>query len=383
MYSVVISSSTSPANTEGLEIGSIGTFNLNGFDIGCCLVETDIPVFDQKDTVNTNNVLLKKLAFSCNYRDKTLLMNFAVNARNYALEAPDEFLFACIGSDFVARVIDKGANVEHLNIGDIVIPNDTYPVVLNSSANGGIPTNEASSRLQILHKDKLIRVPENMSVPDAASFTIGAQTVYSILRKANIDDTKKILITSARSNTSLFAINAIKNKDNLYILTSSSDNNDKFYEMGVKNIVTVDYGNPSLFNDTQELQKMLIATNGFDVIIDPFIDIHLKYLINLMKFEASYISCGLYHQFTVDDKIIHQSDLGRIFAALIQNNISIMGNCLGSGPDIESALNDYANAQYKIPVDSVYSGNDIAGFFNRSYNSKERFGKVVYVYDET
>lgn len=382
MYSVAICSGPSQANTEGLESDSIGTFNLSGFDIGCCLLETDVPVFDQKDTLNTNNVLLKKLAFSCNYRDKTLLLNFAVNARNYGNDSPNEFLFACIGSDFVARVIDKGSNVEHLNIGDIVIPNDIYPVVPNSSAPPGIPTNEASSRLQILHKDKLIRVPDNMSVADAASFTIGAQTVYSILRKVNIDDTKKVLITSARSNTSLFAINAIKNKNNLYILTSSSEYNDKFYQMGVKNIVTVDYGTPSFFRDMQEVQKMLIATNGFDVIIDPFIDIHLKYLIGLMKFEASYISCGLYHQFVVDDKVIHQSELGRIFGALIQNNISIMGNCLGNGSDIESAIKDYANAQFKVPVDSVYSGNDIAGFFNRTYNSKERFGKVVYVYDE-
>ena len=49
--------------------------------------------------------------------------------------------------------------------------------------------------------------------------------------------------------------------------------------------------------------------------------------------------------------------------------------------DLEHALQDYAAGRFDVIVDSVFSGNQVADFFNRTYNSRDRFGKVVYRYD--
>lgn len=382
MNSVVISSGKSNVHDDDLVKESVGTFTLNGLDIGCCLLKTDEVNFDQKDSVNAQNVLLQKLGFSCNYRDRSLLLNFAVNARKHAQDDSDDMLYACIGSDFVARVIDKGNDVNHLNIGDVVIPNDSYPIVKESNAIPGIPTNEASSRIQILHKDKLIKIPANMSVSEAAAFTIGAQTAYSMLKKVKIDEDKNILVTSAKSSTSLFVINAIKNKENLYILTSSSESDAFFNQMGIKNIIHVDYKDKAFFKDMKEVQQMINATRGFEIVIDPFIDIHLKHLLNFVKLDAKYITCGLFHQVIPDENPISTNQLTMIYSNLIQKNISIEGNCLGDGEDIERALAEYADGIFKPIIDSVYSGNNVAAFFDRTYNSKEKIGKVVYLYED-
>ena len=43
----------------------------------------------------------------------------------------------------------------------------------------------------------------------AASFSIGAQTSSSMIRRCNIKSTDKILVTSSRSNTSMFIIKSL------------------------------------------------------------------------------------------------------------------------------------------------------------------------------
>lgn len=382
MNSVAICSGSPQANTTGAVSGSLATFQIHGMSLGCALVETDMPAWDAADPAFSNQVLLKKLAFSCNFRDKSLLLNFASNIQKYTSESPDEFIYACIGSDFVARVMEIGSNVTHLKTGDLVIPNDCYPFVPDSDARPGIPTNEASSRMQILHKDKLIRIPENMKLEDAASFTIGAQTTYAMLRMAQADPHKKILVTSGRSNTSLFVISALKHKENLYVLTSSSADRERFLEMGVRNVISIDYNNKAFFTNPEELRAVMQTAGGFDVVIDPFIDIHLKHLVPVMRFGAVYISCGIYQQVLLNEDGMGKMDYLRIFSTLIQSNLVIRGNCLGNMEDLKNALDDYAAGSFRLPVDSVYSGNDIAGFFDKTYNAKDRWGKVVYRYEE-
>jgi D-arabinose 1-dehydrogenase-like Zn-dependent alcohol dehydrogenase len=62
-------------------------------------------------------------------------------------------------------------------------------------------------------------------------------------------------------------------------------------------------------------------------------------------------------------------------------NLSIIGNCIGLTSDLEQAIADYAQGNLPVAIDSVYTGKDIAPFFDRMYNSRDRFGKVVYSYE--
>ena len=57
-----------------------------------------------------------------------------------------------------------------------------------------------------------------------------------------------------------------------------------------------------------------------------------------------------------------------------------MGNCLGTTEDLKNALQDYASGDLKVIIDSVFTGNQVGAFFDRTYNAPDRFGKVVYRY---
>lgn len=382
MHSVVIFSGNPEREKDETLSKSKGYFSLGGYSIGCALLETSSPEFDTSDPKNDDAVLIQKIAFSCNYRDRSLLLNFVINANKYATENSDDFLYACIGSDFVAKVLAIGKNVNHLATDDLVIPNAAYPYIANSTAMPGIPTNEASARLQILHNQKLVKIPKNMSIQDAASFTIGAQTAYSIVRNAKINDNKRILVTSGRSNTSLFVLNAIKDKTNLYVLSSSKSDRRKFEDMGVNNLIDVDYAKTNLIENTGDMQAILRACGGFDVIIDPFIDTHLKFLVSFLNFDSIYITCGLYNQFFLPNEIFSVTDQMRIFSTLIQLNASIKGNCLGYSDDLLAALKDYESGEYNTIIDSIHTGHNVSSFFDRTYNSENRWGRVVYIYED-
>jgi hypothetical protein len=62
-------------------------------------------------------------------------------------------------------------------------------------------------------------------------------------------------------------------------------------------------------------------------------------------------------------------------------NLQFIGNCLGSTEDLKNAIQDFTEGSYNVIVDSVHRGDQIASFFNRTYSARDRFGKVVYVFD--
>ncbi len=69
-----------------------------------------------------------------------------------------------------------------------------------------------------------------------------------------------------------------------------------------------------------------------------------------------------------------------IFGTMLVNNIQIIGNCLGKTEDLQNAIQDYASGSFNVAID-VFSGKQVGEFFERTYNAKHRFGKVVYRYD--
>jgi D-arabinose 1-dehydrogenase-like Zn-dependent alcohol dehydrogenase len=66
---------------------------------------------------------------------------------------------------------------------------------------------------------------------------------------------------------------------------------------------------------------------------------------------------------------------------IMVNNLQVMGNCIGLTADLQNAVDDYVSGKLKVNIDSVFTGDQVADFFDKTYNSKERFGKVIYCYD--
>ncbi|MEM7593391.1 MAG: zinc-binding alcohol dehydrogenase family protein [Cyanobacteria bacterium P01_A01_bin.83] len=355
----------------------IHRLEMNGFPVFCGLLYSPERKFSNQVEENNYRVLVRKKAFSCNYRDKALIFRIA----KQAIESED--IFFAVGSDFVAEVIDIGAKVTELKIGDRVIGNNAYPDADIEGVKPGIPSNHGSKEYQIFHQTKLIKVPPQMSDTEAAAFSIGAQTSYSVVRKFNPSRGANILITAAKSNTSLFVINALKKYGvNIYATTTSELFVEELKAMGVKEVIVVDK-KPNSLLENQSIQTIFEATGGFDCVFDPFFDIYLAQSVQLMKFNAKYITCGLYDQyFDLIGKEFTTTDanLSKLIGLVMMKNLQIIGNCLGTREDLQNALEDYVSGNLKVTIDSVFTGKQVGGFLDRTYNAGDRFGKVVYQY---
>jgi NADPH:quinone reductase-like Zn-dependent oxidoreductase len=358
------------------EYNSVETIEMNGISVFCGLIHTGDIHFDRNAPENRFSVLVKKIAFSCNYRDKNLIFKMTTKGSD------NSFYVVC--SDFIGEVIDIGSEVTELQIGDRVINNNAYPESGVKGILPGVPTNNASKEYQVFHQVKLVKVPQEMPDEVAAAFSIGAQTTYSMIRKLNVTKGSNVLVTAAKSNTSLFAINALKKHSvNIYATTTSLRFEEELRAMGVKEVILIERSPNSLL-ENQALKKIVSDVGGFDCVLDPFFDLYLGQVVNFMATGGRYITCGLYDQYfdLIGQKIpsLHLN-CSRLMSSVMLNNLQIIGNCIGQTDDLKNAIQDYVSGNLNVVVDSVFSGNQIGAFFHRTYNAQDRFGKVVYKYD--
>ena len=355
---------------------SIEMIEIKGHPVTCGIIATEAPRFDSRSPEFESHVLVKVRAFSCNYRDMNLIFG--------ALKRGPGESFYSIGSEFVGEVLEIGSKVTSVRVGDRVIGDCFYHGGGRSPARQGVVTNHASKEYQILPATKVIRIPKPMPDDVAASFTIGAQTTYSMVRKLDLEPGANVLVTAAKSNTSLFAINALKAQNlNVYATTTSAQHADKLKQLGIKELFIVDSSLDN-FIKHEQIRDVVVETGGFDGVIDPFFDIHLAKVLDVMAPGAKYVTCGLHDQY---QKIIGQTtsypqvSLKTVLLKAMFRNLQIIGNCIGTTMDLQRALDDYDSKSLPVVVDSKFSGKQAGAFLDRTYNSGDRFGKVVYQYD--
>ena len=355
---------------------SIEMIEIKGHPVTCGIIATEAPRFDSRSPEFESHVLVKVRAFSCNYRDMNLIFG--------ALKRGPGESFYSIGSEFVGEVLEIGSKVTSVRVGDRVIGDCFYHGGGRTPARQGVVTNHASKEYQILPATKVIRIPKPMPDDVAASFTIGAQTTYSMVRKLDLEPGANVLVTAAKSNTSLFAINALKAQNlNVYATTTSAQHADKLKQLGIKELFIVDSSLDN-FIKHEQIRDVVVETGGFDGVIDPFFDIHLAKVLDVMAPGAKYVTCGLHDQY---QKIIGQTtsypqvSLKTVLLKAMFRNLQIIGNCIGTTMDLQRALDDYDSKSLPVVVDSKFSGKQAGAFLDRTYNSGDRFGKVVYQYD--
>ena len=350
---------------------------LEGVAIDCRIIETPEPVFDPHAAANHSMVLVRKRGFSLNYRDRAFVLGTALNAPAGS--------FAVLGSEFVGEVVACGRGAHGLRPGERVIANNAYPYSGEPGAPPGIPGNMLSKELQILHAGKLARVSERMSDAEAAGFSIGAQTTFSMIRKLALVSGSVVLLAGGRSNTTLFAIHALKAHAfapaQIYVSTTSERSEQALRALGVAEVIRIDPAKPS-FIDHPVVQQVMRDRGGFDAVIDPFYDIHLIPAVAAMKQGGRYITCGVYDQtgHLVGKRRTDPPPVSGVMHRVMVNNLQIIGNCLGLTEDLERALAAHSAGHFPVIVDSVFSDGDAAGFLDRTYNAPDRFGKVVYLY---
>lgn len=107
---------------------SLAIVELEGLPIMFGRVTTSDLAFDPQAAENRSKVFIKMQAFSCNYRDKGLILAFARICK------PNAYCF--VGSEFVGEVVAVGSDVMAFRPGDRVIGNNSWP---DSGVEGVLP----------------------------------------------------------------------------------------------------------------------------------------------------------------------------------------------------------------------------------------------------
>ncbi|MFC3033262.1 alcohol dehydrogenase catalytic domain-containing protein [Pseudoalteromonas fenneropenaei] len=353
-----------------VDSGQFMAFNVEDTVTHIGLIDQPDIQFDKTDPNNATRVFIEVSAFSCNYREKSRMVKAALR---------QEIGFTILGSEFVAKVIDIGPAVTDFKVGDRVIGNGCVDLHI---AQPGLSTQRASSQLQIIAQEKLISIPHTMSDTVAAAFSVGAQTAYSMANRLPTKENEHVLITAATSNTSLFAIKALLNRNvHVHALTTNSSMVEHLSAMGVQHICLINKN--GVFDE--QLKNYLTSKNikYFDHIIDPFFDVYLCKLIRHIRRFGSYITCGVAQQTATSkcDSFTSQGlPMSEVFSLIIRKSISLVGNNLGITADLKNALEDYSAGKIQVDIDKTVINGDLQNFLTHTFQGVNRFGKVVFGY---
>ncbi len=327
------------------------------------LVTVDSP--EPRFTPAPAEVIVRVLAFSCNYRDKSWSLHLASEAER--LGQPFGF-----GSDFVGEVVAVGNLVKDLRPGDRVIGDNDYP------AGGGLATQAASTGFLRFPQSRLIRVPATMDLDAAATFGVSAQTAYGMVRRSALgafSGETRILLTAGTSSTSLALLPALRAfSSRLSVITTSVEKAGRLRELAAGHILTPlpsDYA-PEV---RRLLERTLTEQGGFTHVFDPFCDINLPLVLDALAPGGTYVTCGFFRQHNAYPNAA-ASDFRPAWDALITRNLNMAGNCLGLTADLEAALADHVSGKYSLPIDSVHPADRPGAFLQRTYNESGKFGKV-------
>lgn len=323
-------------------------------------------------TKHPNNVLVRTSAFSLGFRDHIeieLHLNSLSSSKTFALE---------FGCDFVGVIVDTGASVSSLEIGQRVIPSAVFPT-FRSDGSRGIPCNIASREFLLLPASMLVPIRDEMDDLTAACFTVPYQTAAAMIRRSGLSPSHgPCLVTSVRASTSIALIQILKAKGYEVVGLSRSDvHSDKLKSIGLDCLLTYDHLSDDIETDIIRTCK---EYGPFPLVFDMFPDLYLPSMISLMAEGGRYITCGVLNQ----GQIYQASNLtsshltANHFSQIIFKGIHIIGSCLGEHSDLLEALNLYDKGAFVVPMDKVFTDTHSNGFLERSFSSQQRFGRTIF-----
>lgn len=357
----------------------VDSLTIEGYEVQCGFFRARTHAFEPEGA-HRESVLVETRAFSCNYRDKALILRMA--------NLPLDRSFYPIGSELCGTVAAVGTAVTDLSVGDRVLVDGYWA---SGPKPWGLPTNHASRTRQILPARKLMRIPDAMGDAEAAAFSIGAQTSFGMVRRTGVAEGSRVLVTGGSSNTSLFLLRAARLAGGeVSATTTSAAKAETLRSLGAANVFVVEPGDGPFARDAA-FAGVVEDTGGFDVVLDPFADLYLRRVVSVMALGGRYASCGFERQFppagTPLAEPVDQPVLGtEAFHVVMTRNLQVLGNCLGTTDDLAGALAVWEAGDLPVTLDSVFerpAGSPPASagaFLARTYLEPDRLGKVVYRY---
>lgn len=307
-------------------------------------------------------VLVQVVALSTNFRDRGDLELRMINP------AISRYF---IGSDFVGRIVAIGSDVGELQIGDRVIPSHAYP-------DNGLVSVTASAGLLLIDSSRLLKIPDKITDPIAASFSVPYQTAYSLVRRSGVTEScSHAIVTAPRSATSIAIMQILGALDIPFSVISRSELDEKsFGGLRAQRIIVVD---PLKASFSDELRGSL-STLDVSHVFDNFPDVYAYSLVPYLSHESVYMFAGLLDQGELfQEKSGHAILFSQIIQRLMMKNIRFVGNCLGTDSDLVMALDLLLGSRINASVDSIYPYDQIGCFLKRSFESPSRIGKCVLV----
>jgi NADPH:quinone reductase-like Zn-dependent oxidoreductase len=358
----------------GPELVALRDVSIDGVSTRSAVIETSDDTFDMSLPSNAGHAVVRVRAFSCNYRDRGVFPR---------LRSIPSHIAIALGSDFVGEVVALAPDVATLRCGDRVIPDHSYCGCgrLPSGARDGFPTDAASTEILLLDARKLMVIPLEMPDVEAAAFSVGAQTAYSMIRRLQIQPGANVLVMAGSSNTSLFVLSALRDHSVTCVATSTSDEKAERLR-AVAGVEVAVLGSPDSIDRLSTLQSIAARIGNFDHVIDPYFDMYAHAAVSVMRASGSYITCGFAGQSSFLGRAAHtpKTDLASLFQCAVIKNLTLHGNCLGESEDLAQAISDFRTQRLTVVIDSVYRDEQAVEFLVRSFNDSGRFGKVVFSY---
>lgn len=352
-----------------------GLVALRSGTVACGLREFPTPAWDRSLSGIDKAALIRISAFSCNYRDIAFIRLGLARSRGNEVVP--------FGSEFCATVLEVGDEVAHIKPGDRVFGAFTYPLARDPSLTAGILSNECSKEIMLVPAAKLQVVPDDMNDVEAAAFSLNGLTVASMFMRLEVPRRRRVLVLAARSNVGLLACGAgAALGAHVTAVTTSADAAERIRQLGAAETVVLQDPAAGLVN-CQELKRIADRQDGFEAVIDPFMDVHLHQVGDLMAAQGRYITCGSAKQ-VPEDATSHVASVDwlyrHFYPSLLTKNLEFYGNCLGDGTALEFMLDLWARRAMIPIIDSVYTEGQEADFLRRSFVDRSRFGKVVYAF---
>ncbi|MEM8960976.1 MAG: zinc-binding alcohol dehydrogenase family protein [Acidobacteriota bacterium] len=345
--------------------GEATAIEIDGQRLSFAAVDLPSPELDASG-VHKHHVLVAKRAMSCSFRDRAVLRRFA-----HRLAFTGE-LGCGFGSELVGEVVALGDAVTSLAVGDRVLVRCTYPRPEGTHRIPGVPTGQASNRFEILPAGNLVTLPEGVSIDVAAGLPIAAQTGFGMLRRL-LSSGERALVTAGRSITSLVAIQLLRQAGwNVTVVTGSEGVEARLRELGAVEVLagrTVD--------ELGAYFRSLDPGEKFDVVVDPFADVYMEAVLPALRLGGHYVSCGFAAQGIALDR---ELPVSRIMPRVIGHNLTLHGQCLGNDDDLDAALEAIEAGRLTVPIDSVWTLDQLGDFLDRSFVAADRFGKVILRY---
>lgn len=206
----------------------------------------------KKPTVGENEILVEVKAASLNPIDYKL-------AQGHLKEIVPLNLPSIIGFDVSGVVVEKGAKVNHFEIGDEIysrVPHEQMGTV---------------AEFVKINADKVAEKPENISFEKASGLPLAGLTAIQALEKANIKEEDRILIHAGSGGVGSFAIQYAKAKGAIVYTTTSSKNVDWVKALGADRVI-----------DYKEEDYKEVA-NNLDIVFDTLGDVYTFDAFEIVK----------------------------------------------------------------------------------------------------